>query len=550
MKKSKNNIYWWALLFTCLFTLPLFVSNNLQIGHDTFFHLSRIEGYANALQHHQLLPAIYPDKNFGFGYASPLFYNDLLLLPVALLYTMHVPLSTCYKLSIVIATYASCLTMYSLCKKDNKEGIALLSTFLYICMPYRITNVYVRGALGEVYAMIFFPMLLEGLITILYKQEKSYKKYTLALCGLMFSHNLSFLLGVILTILLVCCNLKKMHKQTWIPLIKGTMFAFFITMYYWAPLLQQLRHGSFLMDYYQNVNPLPSNCLTYTSLYQFHTIYGYGPNSTYGTMVLNTGYILLISLIVFGCIPKTKQQKDIYWLAVIVTILPYLPFIFYGLPFLSILQFPWRLLLLSGLLQAYLCNQLLQNTTKKTYYSIFMIACCFAFLQLKPTTKEPFINKSLHINTTTTYNDIIEGRIIDPCFSAYFKRVELAAGEYLPSDSKDFRKIPHNTYTLPSMEYIANTSFYNCIEVFKQDQTPTTIVFPKSYYYGYKLIDSNHKKIPIIKKDGLVTAVLTTPSTYTLRYKNTGLRNISICISLCALAYFIITLKKEIQNSR
>ena len=61
------------LAFTMLLMFPYLTKSFLAIEHDTFFHVSRIEQYAKALQHGQVLPAIYPYENGGFGYGSPLF---------------------------------------------------------------------------------------------------------------------------------------------------------------------------------------------------------------------------------------------------------------------------------------------------------------------------------------------------------------------------------------------------------------------------------------------------------------------------------------------
>ncbi|MBQ5756659.1 MAG: hypothetical protein IIV88_05315, partial [Erysipelotrichaceae bacterium] len=61
---------------TVAFCIPFLLRSDLGLEHDTFFHLSRIEGLAQALAHHDFFPALYPMKNNGYGYASPLFYCD------------------------------------------------------------------------------------------------------------------------------------------------------------------------------------------------------------------------------------------------------------------------------------------------------------------------------------------------------------------------------------------------------------------------------------------------------------------------------------------
>ena len=59
------------LALTVLLMSPYLTKSFLAIEHDTFFHVSRIEQYAKALQHGQILPAIYPYENGGFGLRKP-----------------------------------------------------------------------------------------------------------------------------------------------------------------------------------------------------------------------------------------------------------------------------------------------------------------------------------------------------------------------------------------------------------------------------------------------------------------------------------------------
>ena len=63
----------YALFLTVLFCWPYLFRDFLNIGHDTFFHLSRIQGLAESISRGDWFPAVYPYKNNGFGYASPLF---------------------------------------------------------------------------------------------------------------------------------------------------------------------------------------------------------------------------------------------------------------------------------------------------------------------------------------------------------------------------------------------------------------------------------------------------------------------------------------------
>ena len=114
-----------ALLIGVFFCYPYLFSNFLYIGHDNFYHLSRIEGLAHSFQDGTLIPAIYPYKNDNFGYASPLFYSDFFLMIPAFFYQFGLPLSTSYKLVIFVCTVFTCYSMASFIYLITKIGLML-----------------------------------------------------------------------------------------------------------------------------------------------------------------------------------------------------------------------------------------------------------------------------------------------------------------------------------------------------------------------------------------------------------------------------------------
>ena len=96
-KKDKIYIFISSITLTAVVLLPLFFEG-IYRGHDLQFHISRIDGIVQAIQDHQFPIALYPYKNFGYGYASPLFYSDLFLIIPAIIYKlfkhpMHIKLT-------------------------------------------------------------------------------------------------------------------------------------------------------------------------------------------------------------------------------------------------------------------------------------------------------------------------------------------------------------------------------------------------------------------------------------------------------------------------
>ena len=108
-----------------------------------------------------------PYENGGFGYGSPLFYSDIFLLLPAILHNLGLVLVDSYKLTVFLASFFSGITMYMLASKfTQKSSIRLLAVAAYLFSNYRITDIYVRGALGEVFALVGIPLILSGLYEI------------------------------------------------------------------------------------------------------------------------------------------------------------------------------------------------------------------------------------------------------------------------------------------------------------------------------------------------------------------------------------------------
>ena len=142
-----------------LFCLPYFCSDLLALEHDTLFHLSRIEGLSEAIRRGDFLPALYAYKNNGFGYASPLFYCDLFLLPATILYAMHIPIIIVSKIYVfLIAWVGACCALYAMNEYTSSSGLCMIGALLFTFSSYHINDFFIRAALGEALAFSVLPL--------------------------------------------------------------------------------------------------------------------------------------------------------------------------------------------------------------------------------------------------------------------------------------------------------------------------------------------------------------------------------------------------------
>ena len=303
-----------ALILSLVFCYPYLLKDFVGIEHDTFFHLSRITGMAERIAAGDWFPCIYPYKNHGFGYASPMFYNDLFMIIPALLYSAGCSLAFCYKFVIFSATFFSAYAMCCLIDRTSgKAGIAILISAAYLFANYRITDVYVRSAVGETMAFVFYPVLLSGLYEVLdQKKADHWPLVTIGLTGLLCCHNLSFLFGVVLFLVFFCIDLNRISKDQFISLCKAVLIAFLVTAWFTLPMIEQLSSNTFILNYYGASSDLSSGAMPLWKFFANQTIFGYGSNNLEKDrqMLLNIGCFLTFAPLTWFLVPSGNKNSS------------------------------------------------------------------------------------------------------------------------------------------------------------------------------------------------------------------------------------------------
>ena len=195
-------------------SLPLFGSTLFAVeGHDTFFHTQRIWSIKHGLESGQFPVRIYTEIYDGYGYGSSLFYPDFFLYLPAVLCMLGLPLATSYNLFLLfINAVTLVLAWYSFSKITDSAEIGLIAALLYELCSYRMLDIYTRGSMGEMLALVFCPLALCGLHLIAKGKYHKWWILTLAFSGLLQSHILSFVLMVIVAAGYVIIRWKDFFK--------------------------------------------------------------------------------------------------------------------------------------------------------------------------------------------------------------------------------------------------------------------------------------------------------------------------------------------------
>ncbi|MBU0618982.1 hypothetical protein KKD62_01975 [Patescibacteria group bacterium] len=276
--------------------------------------------------------------NHGYGY--PLF-NFVYPLP----YYLGVPLSFIFglintiKLEFALTVLLSGLGMYVLVKNFWGQAAGLLAAGFYLLAPFRLVNLYVRGSLGESWAMAFYPWIFWAIKT------RRWLLTGFLLAGLILSHNVSALFFIPIAFIYSLVIFSKHSKHDILNTIYCFVTAFALSAFFWLPALLEKKYlilsQSALTDKSQHFISL-SRLL--------FSPWGYGSPLSDAPFTFQIGWPAMIcaSLGFVLSLRSKKRNKflkfGIWHLAFLIfTMLP-ISEPFWNLSLLNQVDFPWRLL--------------------------------------------------------------------------------------------------------------------------------------------------------------------------------------------------------------
>ncbi len=229
-------------------SLP-YLNTGLSWAVDLCYHLIRIEGIKDGLLSGQFPVVIYPEALQGNGYLNCMYPNLFLYLP-AYLRIKGVSMADSFKCLIFLFNFLTAFLTYH-CTKEigGNRKAALLASLLYTCCPYRFTNIYARGAVGEFLAMAFFPPVFAGLYHIFLGNRKKWWYLALGMTGLLQTHILSVTLAGVFCAVMGILYLKEIVSgRRWLSLCQAVLVSLLLNIGFLIPFLDFYENGDLWMD--------------------------------------------------------------------------------------------------------------------------------------------------------------------------------------------------------------------------------------------------------------------------------------------------------------
>lgn len=558
--KINSKIYF---VIFCLITLGLSVlsiynfypADDLILGHDSLFHLKRFAAIQKAWD-----DGVYPfyinaDSAGGYGYPVNLFYSDIMLLPFALLINA-LGIINAYKLMLLFNfILCSLVSFYCFKKVKNNYFAAGLFALLYTFALYRFTDMTFRAAIGELIAFVFIPVVFWGAYEILFRDYKQ-KWYIIAFgfTGLILSHLLSsFMVGLILVIfLIIYCKCFIKEPKRLLYLVYAGILALLLSAFYLFPMFEQMLDS----DLWYKTRPV-FNSLTEKSMITQWVFYGFFggliPDAT--RRLSDIGIILILPVFCRVFIPQCKDKllrfadiSSIIGIVLLISISRLFPWDIFPFSLLSILQFPWRFLLIccflfacSGAIYLYIITKNLRLINIVGVYGILIF---LIFLTIKA--------------SATHYKDIAGGYTVKSVnfdfdsfhlgYDEYYSE-SVPSVNYLKQRGSDTIEFLDTTCTIENIRR-ENSGFkftVNTIDTVK-------LSLPLLYYKGYK---ATLDKEPIsLKKDdnGLIEVSVPKSGNVVVWFSGTLIHKLSfglsVLVSILTLLYIVRSKYKKRADKR
>jgi len=353
--------------------LPLldFLHPGLPLTHDGQDHIARIANFYQSLTEGNLIPRWAGNLNWGYGHPILMFLYPLPSYSASLFHLFGVNFVDSLKIVFATTFILSGITMYLWIREFLGEEAGIIAGAFYMFAPYRLVDLYVRGALGEHVAFVFPPLI----CYFMFKLSKKYSFSNFAFAAfsvafLVLSHNaitIMFMPFVLLYCVILLKNAKNLKKL--------------LLLYFFAILLGVGISGFFLIPAFLEGKYTLRDIVTakeYASRFVVPQALIYSQWSYGGTGLFSAqlGLLHFIGVVISIFSFKKVYQKNkiikwlffltgIFFLFSIFIMLKESDFIWKIFTILQKFQFPWRFLSLSVFCESILAGIAIALMPKK-----------------------------------------------------------------------------------------------------------------------------------------------------------------------------------------
>ncbi len=556
LKNKKVISYLIIFAISIFLCIPLF-SKYMDISRDDGIqHICRLIGNANALKQGNCFPVIMSDFCNGFGYSWNLFYSPLTAYAPLIFKLFTSSYVVTLKLFMLLTIFLSGVCLFQFTYKISKSYKAsLISSILYMCAPYHLTDLYNRIAIAELASFVFLPIVFSGMFDVFHRKNTMPYGIIIGGIGLVLTHNIVAVYTAIFCFFYMLIHYKELLNLKIIYKILICMSIILLcTSFYWMPLLEHMlatQYEVFLPQRMYKDNTLISAKLSIGDLFI----------TKHYDMNFHIGFAILLGMLFAFSYRKkfskrAKKTLRIFFIFGLISIFMTLTiFPFEYLPnFLKMLQFPWRMLefanfffsIIAGFGFASFMNH---NSKKEIYVVVFiMLYMCVSLIFAKKSVVIPF-NEERYLQTIPITSST--GRVHAGCASfEYLPKKAFQNRKYLETRANEVIVLEGNVHIDEIKK--ENTNLYFKIE---QVKGVSKLELPYIFYLGYhaelQKEDGTKENLKIQESDnGFCMIILSNNEKGEIQvsYKGTTLMKLSYILTLIGIGSIVWTKFYNLHN--
>jgi len=319
-----------------------------------------------------------PDAGYQYGYPQFIFYPPLVYYFGELIHLFGFQFIDSVKLLFILGYVLSAVAMYFLVKEVSRKRLsALVSSLLYAYVPYKAVEVYVRGAMSEFWALVFFPLIFLFIYKSVLSEKFRYVVFlALSIAGLLLTHLLSVFIFLIPALVwaVYWIIVEKKYERVKFLLLSGIL-GVGIASFYLLPVIFERKFvhmETLLMGYFDWRKH-------FVNLYGLFLSreWGYGssgfPNEKLNLSVGLVQWLFAVFAGILAVLNLKKKRKVSYIILILIftelfilfLIHPRSNFIWEKITALQWLQFPWRFLAVSIFLLSLIAGFVFSLLNKK-----------------------------------------------------------------------------------------------------------------------------------------------------------------------------------------
>jgi len=546
-----------VIILSGITILPLFSKGFFPMHDDT--QPARVYEMKEALSTRQFPVRWVGDLGYGYGYPLFNFYAPLPYYIGGFLHLSGVGAIDATKVMMGIGMILAGITMYLFASTLLGSWGGLIAAVSYMFAPYHALQLFVRGAVGELWAYGLLPLIGWGVVLLTKDSQKRYVGYaalSVAFAAVFLSHNITgFVIAAGSGVLIVGCLIYNHFVKKNVTTAKLLFLAFAtglgLSAFFILPAFIEAHHtrveqliqgGSDFRNHFVYLDQLWDSPWGYAGSAPGRED---GMSFKIGKIHLILGLMGTAMAYVFhrrGKLPKNQLSIFNCQLSIVFTsvfmMLPVSQFIWEAVPFMPYIQYPWRFLTLVlfsiSVLTAFIVHPF--YTLKKKILSV-ILAGLLIILNIK------YFQPRFIVEAT-------DDKYISPLQLRY--AMSKISDEYLPSDFIAPRDPSEISY-----QAISNSDFLTVIDAFErptykryQVVVPHTqvIVAAVTYFPGWHAY-INEREAPIQHINGKIAFEIPPgESTIELRLTDTPVRiagNYISLLSIILLVYVSLFLKKS-----